>query len=406
MYLAFPLFICLLLCLLLFVSLVAIAIFTKRLQASLSKAPNLAPINGGVSDTSSISVVIPAYNEEINIRDCVQAVLQSELANPNKLEIWIADDESQDRTGAIAQELAAIDARVKVISVPPRPQDRVWRGKNWACANAAPHATGEYLLFIDADVRLEPGAIAAAIAESKAHQCDLFSCAPEMICGCFAEWLVQPIMMSVLAVGFNFETVNDVNDLESAFAAGPFMLFKRDAYEKIGGHSAIAAEPVEDLELARSIKKNGFRLRYILGLGLVKVRMYQSFATLWEGWTKNFYMGAQRNLGAILYFAFAMTSIFVMPWLGLISSTTICSQLSNGERALSVLAIAMSLAAISAQYYLRSSAAKSFKQPLRYWWLGWLSGAVVVAIALVSVIKTETGWGWTWRGRSLAAQNK
>lgn len=402
MYLALPLLICL--CLV--AALVAIAIFTKRLQASLAQAPNLAPVASDVRDTSSISVVIPAYNEEINIRECVRSVLQSELADSTKLEVWIADDESQDRTGAIARELAAMDERVKVVTVPPRPQDRVWRGKNWACANAAPHAVGEYLLFIDADVRLEPGAIAAAIAESKAHQSDLFSCAPEMICGCFAEWLVQPIMMSILAVGFNFETVNDASDLESAFAAGPFMLFKRDAYERIGGHRAIADELVEDLELARLIKKSGLRLRYILGLGLVKVRMYRSFAALWEGWTKNFYMGTQRNLGATLYCAFAMTLIFVMPWVGLILSTVSYQLSVNGTKEFSILAIAMSLVAIAAQYYLRSSAARSFQQPLRYWWLGWLSGAIVVAIAIASAIKTETGWGWTWRGRSLAIQNK
>jgi cellulose synthase/poly-beta-1,6-N-acetylglucosamine synthase-like glycosyltransferase len=403
MYLALPLIICL--CLV--ASLVAIAIFTKRLHASLAQAPNLEPIAGNISDTSSISVVVPAYNEEVNIRDCVQSVLRSELADPSKLEVWIADDESHDRTGAIAGELAAMDTRVKVVTVPPRPQDRVWRGKNWACANAAPHATGEYLLFVDADVRLEPGAIAAAIAESKAHQSDLFSCAPEMICGCFAEWLVQPIMMSILAVGFNFEAVNNAQDPESAFAAGPFMLFKRDAYERIGGHRAIASELVEDVELARSIKRSGLRLRYILGLGLVKVRMYRSFAALWEGWTKNFYMGAQRNLGATLYFAFAMTLIFVMPWLGLISSIAAASLLSgNDTKGFSLLAISMSFVAIAAQYYLRSSSSRRFKQPLRYWWLGWLSGAIVVAIAIASVIKTETGWGWTWRGRSLAIQDK
>lgn len=392
----------LLICLLLVTSLVAIAIYTKRLQASLAKAPNLPPIPNGLQDTPTISVVIPAYNEEINIRDCVRAVLNSELNDSQKLEVWIADDESEDGTGEIARSLALEDSRIKVISVPPRPRDRVWRGKNWACANAAPHATGEYLLFIDADVRLEPGAIAAAIADARTHQSDLFSCAPDIVCGCLAEWLVQPIMMSILAVGFNFETVNDPSDLESAFAAGPFMLFRRDAYEKIGGHGAIAAEPVEDVELARLIKGSGLNLRYILGLGLVKVRMYQSFAALWEGWTKNFYMGSKRNLGLTLYCALAMTLIFVAPWVGLLLAIISYQLSALGEQSFALLAVLISLGAIAGQYYLRSSAAKSFKQPLRYWWLGWLSGGIVVAIALTSIVKTETGWGWTWRGRSLA----
>ncbi len=383
--------------LLIFASLVAIAEFTKRLQASMMAAPNLSA-EGVIPSTQTISVIIPAYNEEINIHDCAQSVLNSKLDPVQKLEVWIADDRSSDRTEIIARELAAIDDRVQVLSVPPRPTDKVWRGKNWACAEAAKLVTGEYLLFIDADVRLEPSAIAAAIQEAISHNSDLLSCAPLIVCGCLAEWLVQPLMMGAIAVGFKFDTVNNPDD-PTAFAAGMFMLFRRSSYEKIGGHTAVGSEPVEDVELARLVKGSGLNLRFMLGIDLIKVRMYQSFAGLWEGWTKNFYMASQKNLGSTLYACFVMSLVYIVPWLGMVTSIILGT---INKDPLDLVVLLLALLAIALQYRLRKTSAESFKQPLRYWGLSWLSGLIFVAIALTSIIKTETGWGWTWRGRSLA----
>jgi len=388
--------------LLVFASLVAIAEFTKRLQSSIAAAPNLSTkslsTKSMVASNHTIAVVIPAYNEEINIRDCVQSVLNSNLNHTQNLEIWIADDQSTDKTAAIAQELATQDQRVHVLAVPPRPTDTIWRGKNWACAEAAKLVTAEYLLFIDADVRLEPLAIAAAIQEAISHDSDLLSCAPLIVCGCFAEWLVQPLMMSAIAVGFKFDAVNDPTN-PTAFGAGMFMLFRRSTYEKIGGHTAVGSEPVEDVELARLIKGSGFKLRFMLGIDLIKVRMYQSFGGLWEGWTKNFYMGSQKNLGSTLFACLVMSLVYIVPWAGALMGLIF---LVETEEFKAWVLLWLGLMAIELQYQLRLTSARSFKQPLRYWSLGWLSGLIFVAIALTSIIKTETGWGWTWRGRSLA----
>jgi len=389
----------------LFSSCVAILVFTQRLEDSINSAPVLT-VNPLLS-YPAVSVVIPAYNEEINIGDCVNSVLASEYP---EIEVIIADDQSTDQTAAIAQALvqplvssnqpkSQLKSTVQVVNVPDRPTDKVWRGKNWACAQGAERATGEYLLFIDADVRLEPQAIAAAIAEAVTTKSDLLSCAPQIVCGCFAEWLVQPIMMSAIAIGFDYNAVNDPTD-NTAFAAGMFMLFRHDTYKKIGGHTAVADQPVEDVELARLVKGQGLKLRFMLAIALVKVRMYQSFTTLWEGWTKNYYMGSQSNLFGTLYSAFVLLLIFLIPWIGVIIGMYGLSTvaLSGWEMAIFLI----SLVAIALQFRLRKGSAEKFQQPLRYWWLGWLSGILVAGIAITSIIKTETGWGWTWRGRSLA----
>ncbi|AFY74621.1 glycosyl transferase [Synechococcus sp. PCC 7502] len=387
----------------LFAACVAIAIFTQRLENSIKSAPILEfdPEDLPVI-YPSVSVIIPAYNEEINIRDCVEAILASDYPQP--LQVVIANDQSTDQTQAIGQSLFKNNPQVQLINVPNRPTNITWRGKNWACEQGANLATGEYLLFIDADVRLEPQAIAAAISEAIKTKSDLLSCAPQIVCGCFAEWLVQPLIMSAIAIGFDFNAVNDPSD-KTAFAAGMFMLFRHDTYTKIGGHTAVADQPVEDVELARLVKGRGLNLRFMLAITLVKVRMYQSFATLWEGWTKNYYMGSQSNLAGTLFSAFVFLLIFLVPWLGMIIGAyeMVAVPLKTGwEMAI----LLLSLVAIALQFSLRKTSADQFQQPLRYWWLGWLGGSIVAGIAITSIIKTETGWGWTWRGRSLALPRK
>ena len=381
-----------------FVSLVANADFYRRFQASIRSAPRMAPVEGTLSPVPTITVIIPAYNEAANITDCLKAILSNDLPEPSNMQVIIADDESTDETVELARQIAAQDERVTVFTVPPRPTDQTWRGKNWACAQAAKRATGEFLLFVDADVRLEKGAIAQALYNAQAQKTDLLSCAPKIICGCFSEWLIQPIMATLIAVGFSFEGVNDPDQPDKSAAAGPFMLFRRSAYEQIGTHAAVATNTVEDFALAKLIKSSGLTLRYVIGLDIASVRMYRSFGDLWEGWTKNFYIAAERSVFLTLASAVAIALIFVVPWLGLIVG--IAGAISHQSFALWLMTI--SGLAIAMQLYGRVMSARIVDQPVKYLWLGWLGGGIISAICLVSMIKTETGWGWTWRGRSLA----
>lgn len=368
---------------------------------SLENATNVTPLDLIPASLPTVSVIIPAYNEAVNIKDCITSVLASELPSLDSLQVIIADDCSTDETQSLAFAMADQDPRVEVIPVPQRPQDAVWQGKNWACTKAVLQARGDYWLFIDADVRLAPQAIATAVAKAEQDQIGLLSLSPNILCGCLAEWLVQPLMKSNLAVGFSFAGVNDPTQPEQAFAAGPFMLFHRSAYEAVGGHQAVADNLVEDVALAQLIKQQGHRLYYAQGLELMEVRMYQDWAGLWEGWTKNYYLGNGRNLFSTLYSALVMLVVYTFPWIGLGLAIT----LEIVERsAAGVVPVILGIGAISLQYFYRLQTAQWFRQPLRYAWLSWLSGILVSSIAVGSIIKTETGWGWTWRGRPLKVQ--
>jgi hypothetical protein len=394
--------------------------YTNNLRRSVKNAPRSGKIppqdlSQFAESFPKISVIVPAYNEAENIRDCAIAILDSTQLPAANLQVLIVDDRSTDDTLAIAQTLEqqCRDPRLKILAGQPRPADRYWAGKNWACAQAVRAATGDFLLFIDADVRLKKGAIETAIATINNEKIDLLTCMPALVCECFAEWLVQPLMFNHLAVCFDFTAVNDPKS-DAAFAAGPFMLFRRSAYEKIGGHAAVAGEIVEDVELARRIKKAGLKLGLYAGSNLASVQMYRSWIALWEGWTKNLYLGANRSWGLMVYMAAIMFFLYPMPWLGLFA---ILQNLSSSFFLLSssffplpssfflLPSSFLALIVIWHQYELRRLGAEISDCPPKYWWLGSLGGTLVGAIAIGSAIKTETGWGWTWRGRALKTQN-
>ena len=402
---------------LLIFSVIVSTAYTKNLRRSVKNAPrtnsssaqHLLPSTGLFP---KVSVIVPAYNEAENIRDCAIAILESTALSVDNLEVLIVDDRSTDDTLAIAQTLQQQlnDPRLKILAGQARPANEYWAGKNWACAQAVPEATGDFLLFIDADVRLKPGAIETAIATVETKKIDLLTCMPALVCDCLAEWLVQPLMFNHLAVCFDFTAVNDPTT-DSAFAAGPFMLFRRSAYDKIGGHAAVASEIVEDVELARRIKRAGLKLGLYSGANLASVRMYRSWNALWEGWTKNLYLGANRSWGLMVYMAAIMFFLYPMPWLALgilLANGEIANIITNYQLPITsyhlpitLLTVCLCAIVISYHYTLRRLGAEISDCSTKYWWLGGFGGALVAAIAIASAIKTETGWGWTWRGRAL-----
>lgn len=389
-------------------ALLALITYEIKLRWTIDRLPRLNPVKpaglpsqlGTAVNPTKLSVIVPAYNEAANVEACLISILDNTADSEARLEVWLVDDQSTDATLAIAQTLQQnrADPRLKVLAGLPRPVGEAWVGKNWACEQAIGQATGDFLLFLDADVRLSQGAIAAALEVMQQDAVDLLSCGPAIECGCFAEWLVQPLMISILLVGFNVSAINDPVS-ETAFAAGPFMLFRRTAYDKVGGHRAVAGEVVEDVELARRVKSQGLRLRFLSGSRLITVRMYRSGSALWEGWTKNLYIGSRRNLRGMLTLIGLMLLLAATPWLVL--TVTIARLLLGLKSPMEWVTIAVCLVSIALQYDLRRVGETETHISPRYWWLSAVGGAIVAAMAIVSIIKTETGWGWTWRGRSL-----
>ena len=368
------------------------------LQRVFAVAPRLRPAPSVAAPDTSLTVVIPAFNEAHNIDDCVASVLASQ-APCRDWSVLVADDDSTDATVENALRAGADVTRFRLIQAGPRPTHERWVGKNWACSKAAEQVSSDWLLFIDADVRLKPDALQRALAQALDEKADLMSLAPRLSCGCLAEWMVQPIMASLLGLGFPIIETNDPAS-PVAFAAGPFMLFKASTYAEIGGHRALAGEVVEDLALARAIKAGGHRLRYVLGLDAVDLRMYSDFAALWEGWTKNWFLGLDSDPTKALGAALVVVLMFALPWL-LLPASLVLLWLQPAMSVAWWWLMALSVLAILQQLLLRLWTRRNFDVALRYWWLMGVGGLLVGAIGPVSIWRTRTGRGWTWKGRPL-----
>ena len=368
------------------------------LQRVFSVAPRLKPAQDVAAPDTSLTVVIPAFNEAHNIEACVASV----LANQPPCRDWsllVVDDESSDATVENALRAGSAAPHFRLIQAGPRPVNERWVGKNWACSRAVDQVSSDWLLFIDADVRLKPDALKRALAQALDEQADLLSLAPRLSCGCLAEWMVQPIMASLLGLGFPILETNDPAS-PVAFAAGPFMLFKASTYRQIGGHRALAGEVVEDLALARAIKAGGHRLRYLLGLDAVDLRMYSDLAALWEGWTKNWFLGLDRDPVKALGAALVVVLMFSVPWL-LLPASLVLLWLQPLLASAWWWLMALASVAILQQLLLRLWTRSNFDVPITLWWLMGAGGLLVGAIGPVSIWRTYTGRGWTWKGRSL-----
>jgi len=274
-------------------------------------------------------------------------------------------------------------------------------GKNWACSRAMDGVKSSWVLFIDADVELRPTALRRALVQAIDERADLLSLAPRLVCTCLSEWMVQPIMASLLGLGFPIIEANDPSS-DVAFAAGPFMLFRRSAYDAIGGHRALAGEVVEDLALARTIKTSGFCLRYVLGLDAVDLQMYPNLSALWEGWTKNWFLGLDRNIPKALAAGGVVVLMFASPWILFPICAALALLLPLDLMKIFVASSLLAAMALGLQILLRFWIKDRFGVPMKFWWLMGVGGLLVGAIAPVSVWRSITGRGWTWKGRSLS----
>lgn len=224
-----------------------------------------------------VSIIVPARNEESSLADCLRSLTaQTGVA----FEIIVVDDASTDRTREIARNFAG----VRVIS--PEPLPRNWTGKNNALVAGANHARARWLLFTDADTVHLAGSLARTLEEAKKQRADLLSYSPEQVVVTFAERAVMPVIFAELAAQYPPHKVRE-HDSGVVAANGQYILVRREAYDAVGGHAAVATEILEDVALARLFRDAGHRVYFRYGGDAVRTRMYRNWAQLRDGWTKN-----------------------------------------------------------------------------------------------------------------------
>ncbi len=284
----------------LWLSLVLVLLLRAVLQFRRYRQAEILP-EPAASIASAVSVIVPVRNEIANIEPCL-AGLRAQTGLAAGSSVIIVDDGSQDGTREIVECSTAFDPRMELVDAGSLPLG--WTGKPHACWRGALNASGEWLCFIDADVRIAAGLIATAIAVAGRQGIDMLSLHPHQELGSFWERLVIPAGLLVLACVKNFEpgSQNVVN--------GQFLLIRRDAYFQVGGHSAVCGEICEDKALATRIKERGFNLQVLAARHLARTRMYQDLQSLWQGFAKN----SADVLGSISVTLLAAAATFVFAW--------------------------------------------------------------------------------------------
>jgi chlorobactene glucosyltransferase len=337
-----------------------------------------------------VSVLVPARNEEYNIGPCVRSLLAQDYPD---FEVLALDDDSSDGTRQVLAILAAEDPRLQVLEGKPLPHD--WLGKHWACHQLAQAANGELLLFTDADTRHHPRTLSDAVAALLAEQADLLSAIPQLEIRSWAERLAVPVVPWSIFCFLPLALAHRLPTPTLSATVGYYMLFRRHAYEKIGGHASVRQHAVDDLALGRSVKAHGLRWRLVDGQKHIRCRMYQDFRQVYEGFTKNLFAAFEYK---VLIF------VFVWVWVGMVFlEPLLVAVLGLLIVPLPALSVRLAVISIAVSLLLWGITHWRFGFPLYLALLYPLTIILAVIIALRSMVLTLAG-RTTWKGRTLARQ--
>lgn len=337
----------------------------------------LARARGTPAAGTRVSILIPARDEEANIAACLDAAAASRGV---EVEIIVMDDGSTDRTAEIVRAHAARDPRIRLLSCPPLPAG--WTGKVHACQRLADAATGTHLLFIDADVRLEPGAAAAMAAHAQTHGIALVSGVPRQVIGSLGEGLTVP-MINLLMLGY-LPGAGRAFTRRPGFAAatGQLLLADAAAYRATGGHEAVRHLLHDGIALARRFRAQGHRTEIVDGSALASCRMYAGFAQAWRGFLKNAHEGMATPFGLPVW-TVILAGGHLLPWL--------------------LLPAPLAFAALCCSVCMRVGITLRMKEPAWTILLHPATVAVGLAIQWASLVQRLRGRPAGWKGRAYPA---
>ena len=233
-----------------------------------------------------VSVLVPARDEAANLRRLLPALAASGYP---QLEVIVLDDQSGDSTRTVAAAMAANDPRFRLVDGLDPP--RGWTGKNWACHQLAHHARGDILLFCDADVVPGPSAVARTVAALAAGNADVLTAFPwHERGGWFEDAMIPTVTQLPVATLLPLPLVRATRAGSLSVGNGQWMAWRREGYDRVGGHARVRGDLLEDVRLARATKRSGLRLLPVVATRDLSIRMYRDPSETWDGFGKNLYL--------------------------------------------------------------------------------------------------------------------
>jgi chlorobactene glucosyltransferase len=335
-----------------------------------------------------VSVLVPARNEARSIAACVTSLLEQDYPD---FELLVLDDHSTDGTGSILELLKGEDrGRLRVLEGASLPDG--WLGKHWACHQLYQAADGELLLFTDADTRHAPDMLRASVSALAAEQADLVTAFPRQEVLTWGERLLVPFLGFGIFTFIPIRLVQKLRLPALSVTIGQFMLFRRSAYEQVGGFEAVRMEIVDDMCLGRRIISAGLEYRLMDGTHHVTCRMYHGFWEAVDGFAKSIFAVFDYRLLPYLLGWLVVGTAFLEPVVALVSRW-VRHPLTLLSPEAAALAVALSLIDWMIAY-------RRFRFPA---WLVFyypLTMLLFLAVATRSLVQTVTGRA-TWKDRLL-----
>ncbi len=363
-------------------ALLPVAMFLKNLQIFLPANSDQELL--ALAALEGVSILIPARNEALSIGLAVDAILAND--HP-KFEVLVLDDHSEDATAKIVQTHAIRDARVKLLNSNPLPTG--WNGKQHACWQLANHAQFDWLLFLDADVRLSKDAVTRCIAEQIVRQAPLISGFPTQETGTPTEKILIPLMHYVLLGYLPIDRMRATLGVGLAAGCGQLFYANKEVYMSIEGHSSIRGSRHDGIQLPRAFRRAGHRTDIFDATDIARCRMYMSIAQVCNGLLKNATEGIA-NARLIVPFTILLIGGSVLP------SLSLAWALFSGATTvvLSLLSIAVVLSFVP-----RLLACQRFHQSLLGAVLHPVGVLWFVAIQWIAILRKQLGITTKWRGR-------
>lgn len=344
----------------------------------------------------SVSIIVPARDEERNIRQCVTSLLEQDYEH---YEIIVVDDGSTDNTGVILDELAATHPngkRLWILRLRDLPSG--WAGKPHALHRGTQEASGDWFLFTDADTWHAPNALRSALTQAIDERTDLLTLGSTQELPTFWDKVLMPMAYLGISMQYPPRLVNNPTS-KVAIANGQYILIRRTVYEEIGGYerAELRGTLLDDRDLARVVKEHGFRLHLVDGRDLVRVRMYQGLSDAWQGWRKNAYLGSR---GGFLFALLELIGLpqmsiipFLLPLLAWLNRKSDARGISPKEANIATIVELVPLLAY--RIWLN----RQLKVPIYYVLTHPLAGAIFEGILGESTWRVLTKRGIDWRGR-------
>ena len=362
----------------------------KSMLRTFNESPFLDKFEKKEHEKPKVSIILPARNEEKFIEKCLSSLIKQDY---NNYEIITINDSSNDSTGDIIKKYSK--KFPKVISVDAKPKPDGWIGKNWACIEGYKKASGDLLLFTDADTVHTSSVISLAVSHLLSLELDALTVIPRMLCLDKITKITLPMISTFLHTRFSALRVNDTSK-GTGYFFGSFFIIKKSTYDSVGTHEGVKGELVEDGALGRKVKESGFKMRMVRGEHLVDAVWARDMPTLWNALKRLMIPLYLQNAKIAVASFFGVLFLLFMPFPILGYSIIFF----NSTDSFLMLFVISCIASILVYIGGILDATKGLDLKIKYSLFAPVGSFIVVSGFLAGLIQAKSKTAISWRGRT------